>query len=1034
MCQNCDDCDANVIIFPKAKLAFTEASLAERGPSDSDSMNQRHTRIQRLATATLAASCLALTHVGHAATVTGQVLDGTTGQPLSGVQVYADGANTGATTDAAGKFQVDLAAGEKVLALKKDGFIEQSLGKVEIAAVGEKSLPNAKLYTKPADDVVMLDALSVEGSVVKNSVVTARQNADVSVDLLTSADFAKFTGTDIADIAVRVPGISTTSQGSFAVVRGLAERYNPVMLDGIVLPSSDPERQSPELDIFPARLVDAIVISKSFEPRLPGTSSGAAIDLRTKPLPEGKFAQIQVGIRTDDDYISNEAFLGSNTGGNGDLLGFGSKDRQATAPGTYGKRIAYVGSAVNANRFENFPVGSRISLTYEDLLVFDEETGRALGFGISVGQDRTASTEEGQRLTVNNVFSNRSATTGRVDDAVGFSTKEYIESELETRIGVLASAGYAFNKQHQIGMSYFWSQIGTDSHTREFNGLDMSNASYANLVAARTQLAIDADPALLDYGALAIDNTLGFKGKDEIYYRERGLTDGKIKGEHKFEGDVPTEITWTIAQVDALQKEPDYFSSPYNYIPGGVHSVDYGSGGDRYTRSWRETEESTLAGRADGKFDLNPDNFPDTQLRTGYYFDRTERNYTEGGFILSSDPNFGATYADFVNNFPNYTGGILVPGGANPTFATGERTLDSVYGSALITLLKDRPMVHKLDMLLGVRLESYKLESTGRGAIGNLGSADFYQQLDLAEGGSGAGFISGMAFSGLIDESKALPVIGLNYSLVKPFTVRLSYAQTTARPSFRETGSYFTIDQVSDENVHGNKNLVTSEVNNYDLRFEYFIPDSTDLVAFSLFYKEVANPIERVSLDVASAGSVSTWRNNANDAEVLGAEFEFAKNLGLFGSFGEYFTLGANYTYIDAKVDRDPLFEAAQVAASGIPDSRPLYDQPSFIANAYLSFDYKPLGFSTTLSYFSIGDVLQKVNRITWDSYVAAHDRFDLTVVKRFGKQFSIRASARNLFDPERKFIADPDATTSEVVLRSYKDGRSYTITAVYDF
>jgi hypothetical protein len=60
------------------------------------------------------------------------------------------------------------------------------------------------------------------------------------------------------------------------VVRGLAERYNPILLDGFVLPSSDPERQAPELDLFPTRLVDAVVVSKVFESRLPGTSSGGA--------------------------------------------------------------------------------------------------------------------------------------------------------------------------------------------------------------------------------------------------------------------------------------------------------------------------------------------------------------------------------------------------------------------------------------------------------------------------------------------------------------------------------------------------------------------------------------------------------------------------------------------------------------------------------------------------------------------------------------------------------------------------------------
>jgi hypothetical protein len=248
---------------------------------------------------------------------------------------------------------------------------------------------------------------------------------------------------------VRIPGISTTSQGSFAVVRGLAERYNPVMLDGIVLPSSDPERQSPELDIFPSRLVDAIVISKTYEPRLPGTSSGAAIDLRTKPLPEGRFTQIQVGIRTDDDYLSNEAFLGSDTGGNWDLLGFGTKERRREAPKNDGERLAYTSTAANGTRYENFPLGTRVSVTYEDRIDFNTDKGQALGFGFSFGRDSTASTESGIRLDIPNIAGAPAFKSQRVQDIIGFSSKEYVESELETRLGLLGTVGYAFNTNHQ---------------------------------------------------------------------------------------------------------------------------------------------------------------------------------------------------------------------------------------------------------------------------------------------------------------------------------------------------------------------------------------------------------------------------------------------------------------------------------------------------------------------------------------------------------------------------------------------------------
>lgn len=996
-------------------------------------MKRRSHTLHRAANAFLATGCFALSQMSHAATVTGVVVDGATGQPLTGVEVMADGVATGAMTDATGKFKVDIPAGEKQLGLKKDGYTEQSLGKVEIAAEGEQALPNAKLYAKTNEDVVMLDALSVEGDVVKNSVVMARQNADIAVDVLTASDFGKFTGTDIADVAVRVPGISTTSQGSFAVVRGLAERYNPVMLDGIVLPSSDPERQSPELDIFPARLVDAIVISKSYTSNLPGTASGAAIDLRTKPLPEKRFLQVQVGIRTDDDFLSNEAFLGSATGGDWDLLGFGKKDRHGDAPSTNPDRLAYTQTSVNGTKFENFPLGSRISFTYEDLLVLDQDSGRAVGFGISAGQDRTASSESGQKVAVTNAISTLGATTGKISDVTGFKSNEYIESELETRLGTLASVGYAFNKNHQIGGSFFWSQIGSDNHKREFNGFEMSGGSAANLGEALA--AIKTDPTTLDFGSVNIDNSFGLMGKDEIYYRQRSLYDAQIKGEHKFDGNIPSEVTWVLADINARQDEPDFYTIPYQYTPDkSLYRGNFGGGEGRYSRYWRDTEESTLSGRVDGKFQFENEKLVDTELTTGYYFDRSNRDYNEASYQLSSGSVNGASLNNFFSNLSGYSGSILVPGAATPTFATGERTLDAFYGSALISLLKDKPKVKKLDLLVGARLESYNMESAGRGAIGNSGSGDFYSSLDLAEGGSGAGFVPGAVYTGTVEENKLLPAVGLNYSPKKNINVRLSASQTTARPSFREMGSYFTVDQVIDENVHGNKNLKTSDVTNYDFRIEYFFPESTDLLAFSLFKKDVKSPIERVNLDVTSIGSVSTWRNNANDAEVLGAEFEFAKNLEFLGGPGEYFTLGANYTYLAATVDRDPSFEAAQISATGIDDTRPLYDQPDFIANAYVTFDYRPWRLSTTLSYFAIGDVLQKVSRNTWDTYVAANDRFDATIVKKIGKNFSIRASARNLLDPTRELIADPDATSSKVVLRSFRDGRSYTITGVYEF
>jgi len=150
---------------------------------------------------------------------------------------------------------------------------------------------------------------------------------------------------------------------------------------------------------------------------------------------------------------------------------------------------------------------------------------------------------------------------------------------------------------------------------------------------------------------------------------------------------------------------------------------------------------------------------------------------------------------------------------------------------------------------------------------------------------------------------------------------------------------------------------------------------------------------------------------------------------------GDMFTLGGNVTLIDAKVKRNKVFERFGTFLPSLADTRSLFDQPERIANAYATFDFRPADLSMTVSYFKISNILRTVNRDLPDTFVAGYDRWDFTLSKRFGTAWQLRLSARNLRDPERKLIADPEATGGfDLVYRSYKDGRSYTLSTVYEF
>jgi len=893
----------------------------------------------------------------------------------------------------------------------------------------------------PADNsVVQMEALSVQAGVLRNSQTSLRERATVSVDVVTSPDFRRFIATDVSDIVIRMPGLSTTTKGSFAVVRGLAERYNPIMLDGMVLPSSDPERQTPELDLFPTRLVDAVVVSKMFEPRLPGTSSGGAIDLRTKTLPEGRYGQFTFGFRADEGAVKRDDFFGSRIEGNRDMFALGTKDR-AAAPASDAGNIALVRSSDTpwSGRSRAFPVGLRFGAVYEDRIDLGGE-GRALGYSLSLGYDSSASTEETETfgfaflpLRTKGLLAADGKTLA--GDAKGETISEF---EREVRIGGLATIGYAFNSNHSIGLSLFLSQIGADNITRTyqgFSGLQVPTLEQLNLL----RDAFATGKISSQFKGLGGEDTLA--RSESGYYRERNLTDLKLSGEHKLSS---ARVEWALADIRTSQDEPDATFLPYQQrfpAVAGQKSlfIEYGQPGRNPSRFWREVSEATRAGRLDGQIDFDLGLADAIRVRSGVYIDRTERSFVQEAFYLSTGPrSTGDTLDELVADVRKapFDPGAGTQRAINttPAFANAERKQAAAYLSFNLPLVAETEWARKLDLLVGARMERFQLAASGRGQLFNERSADFYlsaldqQLVDSADYGTDKS--ANRIFARTLEEDTVHPAAALTWSPISRMNVRLGYSRTVARPSFREVGPYFTNDEVTNEVQHGNVFLRTSQVDNYDFRIEYFLPKRRDLVALSLFAKRIANPIEKVKLITSGVGtSVIGWFNNPGDADIRGGEFEAAKNLGFLGELGSYFTLGGNATFIEATV---PVGKKELGFAAG--EERQLFDQPEWIANAYLTFDHQPSGFSTTLSWFSISDVLRNIDTFTWNTYVAGYSRLDLTLSQRFGRHWQVRVQARNLADPTREFIADPEVATEGVVLRTFKDGRNYSLSASYDF
>jgi len=149
-------------------------------------------------------------------------------------------------------------------------------------------------------------------------------NSATTIDYISSETMKKTGDANVTAAVARVSGVSTN--GGLITVRGIGDRYVKTTLNGSRIPTLDPLTNNIKLDIFPASLVDNIIISKTATPDLPGDWAGAYISVETKDYPD----KLTVNVETSLGYNAQTSFknvITSDRSGT-DWLGFDGGLRQ----------------------------------------------------------------------------------------------------------------------------------------------------------------------------------------------------------------------------------------------------------------------------------------------------------------------------------------------------------------------------------------------------------------------------------------------------------------------------------------------------------------------------------------------------------------------------------------------------------------------------------------------------------------------------------------------------------------------------------
>ncbi|NNF01138.1 MAG: TonB-dependent receptor plug domain-containing protein, partial [Bacteroidia bacterium] len=404
-------------------------------------------------------SILSLTVTAQTGTIKGVVSSSENGETLIGAAVVIKGTTTGMSTGLDGDFMIDVKPGSYNILCSFISFGEKTIEGV-VVKEGETTELNIKL--DPAG--IEITGVSVEARALQNTenaVQNIQRESTTVMDAISAQQISRMGDGDAAAAVRRVSGVSIEG-GKYLTVRGLGDRYSKTALNGIEVPSLDPDRNSVQMDMLPTNLLDNIQVVKSFTPDLPGSFSGGYVNLITKDFPDQASLHLSAGFGVNENATFNNNYITSRRSST-DLLGFddGLRDVPLEAmtgvPDRYvdNDRLDQVTRSFNKDMtLQNRTPGPNMSYSFSigDQIPF---LGKSLGVLASINYSKSNSFYQNGFVGRYNVPS--ASTSEQLNPR--FLLQDSKASE-EVLWGAMTSFNYRLAKDHSIGINLIRNQSG----------------------------------------------------------------------------------------------------------------------------------------------------------------------------------------------------------------------------------------------------------------------------------------------------------------------------------------------------------------------------------------------------------------------------------------------------------------------------------------------------------------------------------------------------------------------------------------------
>lgn len=895
--------------------------------------------------------------------ITGKIIDAKTGETLPGATAVIEGTTKGASADFDGNFSINNVPAGKINLIVS--YISYDSKKLTGIIVKENDVTNINIPLETSSSQNLQEVtVTVEIAKENTAALVLMQKNNVSVSDGVSAETIKRTpDRNTADVLKRVSGV-TVIDDKFVIIRGLSDRYNVSFLNNSPLPNTEADKKSFSFDIFPANMLDNILVNKTATPDMPGDFAGGIVQVNTKSIPDKNFVSLSLSgaynsITTGKEQITYK-------GGKYDWLGIddGGRNLPASTPQQQDFPSENIHQFELAKSFKNdwgiqkttFNPNYSTQLATGYNIKLNEKDFFGILFALTYNNSNLFAERE------RNVFPNNKSGTSDVVLDEHYTINMYSN---QTLMGSILNLSFKLNENHSISLKNIYS-INSDDKFISSQGLrDIQGDS-------------------------PIDTKINTR-----FFQSNKVYSGQLAGDHYIplikmkanwvgsygtsNRNVPNYRVTAYSRLTKIQ-DPEY-PNPYDTIYQA--NVALASSGPDYAgyRFYSNLNEKIKSFRGDLSRSFKVNESFKQDVKIGAFTQFRERSfYTRQLGLTHITYMFKQSllYLPEEDIFAEQNMGMNIVNESGPD-STGFKLYDLTKptdkytaGSSLFAayLMLDSKYKQWFRAIYGVRMENFS-------------------QTVNAEKNKGDSLVISQ---GKVD---ILPSLNLIFSLTDKQNIRIGYSKTLNRPEFRELAPFNWQDPETRFLLNGNEKLVQCDIQNFDLRYEIY-PGRGQLFSVSGFYKDFKNPIEMVAQEYAA--DEITFKN-APSAIVYGAELEFRIILGALLQtdsirFLNNLSLFSNLSYFKSEVT---LYKPGSTTEKY---SRNLQGQSPYIINAGILYNDNVLGFSVGAMLNRIGERIYNVGTENEpDRWENSRTVFDL----QFGKQLwenriEIKFNIRDVF------------------------------------